>query len=280
MGKGVADKADRRRDDEQDHEGQADDVGGEQHDGQHGDDPAEEHDEDPAAGQRAEDELAEHDRGLAGSTPWPRTVSESESAVEMARPARLRLAFTATAATTMRGRTSLMRCGSGWSRAHDDRPADEHEQDQEGVRDARRHLPQLADPALGGDVRGCASRVLPITVKIGFEASVTTVLEPAVDRGLDVAGDVEQPRRGRAAAAHRPAAAGAGVGGAVVPPGPTWMPGGPSPKELDDEPELFEGVVVAVALDWEAVERAVSAAVRTTAGEWTLVRGRACASAL
>ena len=58
------------------------------------------------------------------------------------------------------------------------------------------------------------------------------------------------------------------------------MPGGPPPEELDDEPELFEGVVVAVALDWEAVELGVSAAVRTTAGEWTSIRWRACASAL
>jgi hypothetical protein len=49
------------------------------------------------------------------------------------------------------------------------------------------------------------------------------------------------------------------------------MPGGPPPEELDDEPELPKGVVVAVALDWEAVELGVSAAVRTTAGEWTSI---------
>jgi hypothetical protein len=71
-----------------------------------------------------------------------------------------------------------------------------------------------------------------------------------------------------------------GVVGVVVPPGPTWMPGGPSPEELDDESELPEGVVVAVALDWEAVELGVSAAVRTMAGEWTAVRRATCASAL
>jgi len=58
------------------------------------------------------------------------------------------------------------------------------------------------------------------------------------------------------------------------------MPGGPPPEELDDEPELPKGVVVAVALDWEAVELGVSAAVRTTAGEWTAVRRATCASAL
>jgi hypothetical protein len=58
------------------------------------------------------------------------------------------------------------------------------------------------------------------------------------------------------------------------------MPGGPPPEELDDEPELPEGVVVAVALDWEAVELGVSAAVRTTPGERTSIRWRACASAL
>jgi hypothetical protein len=58
------------------------------------------------------------------------------------------------------------------------------------------------------------------------------------------------------------------------------MPGGPPPEELDDEPELPKGVVVAVALDWEAVELGVSAAVRTMAGEWTSIRWRACASAL
>jgi hypothetical protein len=50
------------------------------------------------------------------------------------------------------------------------------------------------------------------------------------------------------------------------------MPGGPPPEELDDEPELPKGVVVAVVLDWEAVELGVSAAVRTTAGEWIAVR--------
>jgi hypothetical protein len=58
------------------------------------------------------------------------------------------------------------------------------------------------------------------------------------------------------------------------------MPGGPPPEELDDEPELSKGVVVAVALDWEAVELGVSAAVRTMVGEWTSIRWRACASAL
>ena len=66
LGQGVADQADRRGDDEQDDEGQADDVGGEHDDGEHGDHPAEEHDEDAAVGQRAEDELAEHDGGLGG----------------------------------------------------------------------------------------------------------------------------------------------------------------------------------------------------------------------
>jgi hypothetical protein len=71
-----------------------------------------------------------------------------------------------------------------------------------------------------------------------------------------------------------------GLLGVVVPPGPTWMPGGPPPEELDDESELPEGVVVAVVLDWEAVELGVSAAVRTMAGEWTAVRRATCASAL
>jgi hypothetical protein len=58
------------------------------------------------------------------------------------------------------------------------------------------------------------------------------------------------------------------------------MPGGPPPEELDDEPDVFEGVVVAVALDWEAGELGVSAAVRTMAGEWTSIWWATCASAL
>ena len=66
LGQGVADQADRRGDDEQDDQGQADDVGGEHDDGEHGDDPAQQHDEDAAVGERAEDELAEHDGGLGG----------------------------------------------------------------------------------------------------------------------------------------------------------------------------------------------------------------------
>jgi len=50
------------------------------------------------------------------------------------------------------------------------------------------------------------------------------------------------------------------------------MPGGPPPEELDDEPELSKGVVVAVALAWEAGELGVFAAVRTMAGERIAVR--------
>ena len=74
---------------------------------------------------------------------------------------------------------------------HDDRSADEHEQHEAGIRDPCRHLPQRADPTLRGDVRRrekCVAHHRENRVeRVGDDG-----LEPAVDRSLNVTGDVEE----------------------------------------------------------------------------------------
>ena len=151
-----------------------------------------------------------------GSTPWPMTAWESESAVEMARPARREAGVDGDGGDDDAGQ-DVFDGGAGLEGlvAHDDRPADQDEQDQEGVGDALGHLPQLADPGLGGDVRGGEQGVAE-QGEDRVEGGGDEVAEPVVDGGLDVTGDVEQARRGLAAAAHAAAAAwrrGGGRGG-------------------------------------------------------------------
>ena len=150
LGQGVADQADRRGDDEQDDQGQADDVGGEQHDGQHGDDPAQQHDEDAAVGQGAEDELAEHDGGLG------RVDALAEDGLGERVGGRDDQAGQAQAGVDGDGGDhdagqDVLDGGAGLEGlvAHDDRPAHQDEQDQEGIGDAFGHLPQLTDPGSG-----------------------------------------------------------------------------------------------------------------------------------
>ena len=90
--------------------------------------------------------------------------------------------------------------------SHDDRPAHHDEEHQEGVGDAFGHPPQLADPALGGDIRGGEQGVAE-EGKDRVECGGDQVSEPAVDGGLDVPGDVEESWRGLIAATHGAAAA-------------------------------------------------------------------------
>ena len=85
-------------------------------------------------------------------------------------------------------------------------PPTKHEEDQEGIGDALGHLPQLADPGLGGDVGGGQQGVAE-QVEDRVERGGDEVAEPVVDGRLDVAGDVEQARRGLGAAADTAAAA-------------------------------------------------------------------------
>jgi hypothetical protein len=55
---------------------------------------------------------------------------------------------------------------------------------------------------------------------------------------------------------------GVGVVGAVVLPGPTWMPGGPSTDDPEPDPAVV-GVVVAVLVDAAVVEPETWAAVNS-----------------
>ena len=88
---------------------------------------------------------------------------------------------------------------------HHDRAADQDEQHERAVRKPCCHLPQLAHPALSSDVwsreEGVAHQVEHRVERCGDD-----VAEPAVDRGLDVAGDVEQAGRGLLASGQRPVA--------------------------------------------------------------------------
>ncbi len=136
-----------------------------------------------------------------GSTPWPRTAWESESAVEIASPARLRLALTAMAATTMRGRTSLMAVRV-WTVSWPMTIAPPTRTNRTRKASA---MPSVichssTDPALGGDVRGGEQGVAE-QGEDRVERRGDEVAEPVVDGGLDVAGDVEQAGRGLRAAA-------------------------------------------------------------------------------
>ena len=104
----------------------------------------------PAVGQRAEDELAEHDRGLG------RVDALAEDGLGERVGRRDGEAGQAEAGVDGDGGDDdagqdVFDGGAGLEglMAHDDRPADEHEQDQEGVGDAFGHLPQLRRPGSG-----------------------------------------------------------------------------------------------------------------------------------
>ncbi len=122
--------------------------------------------------------------------------------------------------------------GAGLERlvSHDDRPADQHEEDQEGVGDAFGHLPQLADPAWAVTL-GVASRVWPRRVRTGSSAAVTRSRNQSSMAASMCPVMSNRPGEGWVPPLTRSRRCPApGVVGVVVPPGPTWMPGGPLPE--------------------------------------------------
>ena len=155
LGQGVADQADWRGDHEQDHEGEADDVGGEHDDGESGDDTADEHHEDAAVGQGAENQLAEHGGGLGGVDALAHDRLGERVGGRDHQTGQAEAGVDGDGGDDDAGE-DVFDGGAGLEGlvAHDDGPADQDEENQEGIGDAFGHAPQLADPALGGDVGG------------------------------------------------------------------------------------------------------------------------------
>jgi hypothetical protein len=156
----------------------------------------------------------------------------------MARPATPRLALTATAATTMRGRTSLRAVRVwrvSWLMTIAPPTRTKSTKNASATPSAIRHSPPTRLCAV---TSGVASRVWPRRVKTGFKASVTRERNQALMAASmwpvmsNSPGEVVEPLL------TDPPLPGAGVDGVVAAEGPTWSGGGPSPGEVapDDPP--------------------------------------------
>ncbi len=175
----------------------------------------------PPSGERPEDELTEDDRGPRRVDPWPRTAWESESAVEITRPARREAGVDRYGGDDDAGQ-NVFDGGAGLERlvAHDDRPADETNRTRKASAMPSVICHSSADPALGGDVRG-------------GEQGVAEQGEDRVERRGDEVAKPESmaasmwpvmsnsPGEGWLPLLTLPPLPGAGVVGVVVPPGPT-----------------------------------------------------------